>query len=349
MTNIKSFAVATAVMMMIMALTGFSLVNDDSDATVATGTFSIYVNDGDGWTGQSGVSGYDGAMALMNSGYWDENDSIDARTVPSGYGNYVNINSTYGDIHTFYEVSESGSNVWNVLVLNSSGLWVAGNSALGHYRPFDDYNASWAVSNIALYYGETLTGTDLDSLIADLWGIIEDDDDPIELTDLTEVTQTSEFEYTFTLRSSYGTVPQVAANTTVTLADGTSHVLVGTDMTASGGITVKGYGSDAFTAFVDAIGSQNLTATYSVPFSGWNPYSYFGTLFGLYAVELTIGNDGVQYTDDDQWVWWKILTVSQNVETRSAFNLGWYSSLSGAPLQQSAFAIDYSWGLLGDM
>lgn len=137
--------------------------------------------------------GVNAAEALKNYGLLDVIDSsMDGECLKDYYsqsiGSFQSVNDEYGAL-TRNASSATDGNVWNVFVYtydgnNNAGQWKAADKTLGFYRPFDDYNRSYATANIALYYGpDTATAP----------AILSIDD----LQPLTAVTETSAFELNF--------------------------------------------------------------------------------------------------------------------------------------------------------
>lgn len=357
--NKQIMVALVAAFVMVVASTAIATnESDSSDATSPCGHFTIFVYDGSDWTHENNVCGYDAAIALQNSELWSADDDVMGERTVTEWG-YTNINSGYGDITTFRGQTETSVNTWHTIAYNSTTeTWYAGQDNIGHYRPYSDYSttSAWQTANLAFYFGAELTGTDLTAFINTLVSYTETDDNGVTLSSIVTVDNSSDFEVTFNLKVSYsGAIIDIETGTVVTLPDGiTTKTLLASDLTQTNGttvigITIVGYGSDAYLALIDAIGSDNLDGENTIPFNSWTPYSYIYYLFGLTSVEISIGADNIQYTDDDEWVWYKTSTVIGGVTAGAGFNLGWYSPLSCAPETCDSFVLEYAFGHLGDM
>lgn len=325
--SIMALAVFAAAMMFAAPLVSMGSA-DDADAPVlganesVNGTYTVFVNDGTsaGWQSQT-VSAYDGAQAVQATTFWKDGDSMVARATT---GSYPSLNATYGDVTTFDGKTEDATNVWNVYVYVNDE-WVIGNDAIGFYRCFDDYASNWQTANIALQYGSDAT-----SVPSELEEYANG-----KLSQITNVTDTSAFAVTFNLRNMYVSIPTI--NGAITLDNG--QTLNATNLAS--GVTVTGYGSDAYLALKDAlnvISSANVIGEETIPVNGYNNYSWIDTIFGLGTVQ-TQGLDTPSDWTDDVYVYWSQYDgdyFGTGVGQLSGFVLGAYSPLTGAPAGFSA-------------
>lgn len=319
--KVMSFALAA-----MFVIGAFAVVADseESDA-VSAGTMNIHVYNGSSWTSYTGLSGYNALQALQNSeatftaathdGFLST-DYVIQKT--NNWGAYDEINSNYGDLLTVNGVTETSSMVWNTLYYDGSE-WKIGPAAIGFIVPFTD--GAIASANVALYYGQALT------------------DIPDEIYEIDNfagmITPTgSNYEYTFYLKvSAAGYSATVSQNTTVWYKDTTDNTwkqknLASGDIT--NGITVRGYGSNAYSALKNALSAAEPNVIGTETYGAY--YGWISSIFGLTTVE------GSNYT------YW-----TQNTITDSflSFNLGAYSGLSNVPadgydMQESAFKLVYT-------
>lgn len=317
----KFLAFALAAM---FAVSAFAIVVDseDSDATSA-GTMNIYVYNGSSWTEYTNLSGYNALKALQSSSATFTGATIDGYLSTdyviqksNDWGSYDEINSNYGDLLTVNGVTETSTMVWNTFYYDGSD-WQVGPAAIGFIVPFTD--GAIASANVALYYGEVTT---------DIPGDLYEIDNLAQMIDPVA----SGYEYTFYVKvSASGATPDVKTNTLVTYKD-SNGAWVNKTLTSEdvlNGITIRGYGSNAYSALKNALNSadDNVvgTETYG-PYFGW-----ISSIFGLSTVT------GVNYT------YWIQNTASDNY---LAFNLGAYSGLDNVPsdgyvMQESAFKLVY--------
>lgn len=312
-----SFAIAAVFVM------GAFLVAADSEESdaIAAGTMNIHVYDGSSWTDYTNLSGYNALQALQSStatftgathdGYLSTDYVIQKS---NEWGSYDEINENYGDLLTVNGVTETGSMVWNTFYYDGSD-WQVGPAAIGFIVPFTD--GALASANVVLYYGEVQED------IPDELEIIDDFADMITPAG-------SDYEYTFYLKvSAENYAPSISSNTNVSYkaADGSWNQKILESSDVINGITVRGYGSNAYSALKSALGSTNVVGTDSYgPYCGW-----INSIFGLTTVS------GATYT------YWIQNTISGSY---TAFNLGAYSGLDNVPadgyiMQESSFSLIY--------
>lgn len=298
------------------------------EASTVNGTYTIFVDDGSGWQSQV-VNAYDGAQAVQATSFWTGNPgSMAARTITE-YG-YVNLNASYGDITTFMGKTEDANNVWNVYVLIGND-WVLGQDAIGYYKCFSDYSADWQTANIALEYGADATAvpSSLDDYILDT------------LTEASPITSVSgeAFAVQFYLKNKMSVIPSVSGQ----IYDINGNLVTATALT--NGVTVKGYGSDAYLALKNALNvsgtsADNIVGSETVP----SNYSWITTIFGWGTVQ-TQGQDTPSDWTDDIYAYWNQyngLYSETGTNDLSPFTLGAYSPLTSAPATQAVFSMVYA-------
>ncbi len=311
----RIIAVAVAAMFVFGAFI-VSMNAGDSEAVTA-GSMNIYVYDGDGWTDYTDLSGYNALQALQASAATfvaaEHYESTTSTTFPStdyviqksnDWGAYDEINSNYGDVYSINGVEENAGNVWSTFYY-SGGSWVAGPDAIGFIVPFSDGAISSA--NVVLYFNG---GDDADIIIDEIESYMVNK----ELKSVIDVTSNSIYAMEFFIQITDAQyIPTIEDGTTVTYKDGSawaSKTLATSDLTS--GITIRGYGSNAYAALKDAIGSANVVGidTYG-PYNGW-----ITTIFGLGTISGTNYTYWVQNTSSDTYL---------------SFNMGAYSTLDNVP------------------
>lgn len=343
--EIKIFAIVAAVMMLAVAGIAMVGVSDNSDATSGTGTMKVYIyKEVDGtmsWTHET-VSGYNATKAIMGTTTYSVNTATINTTYDYTYQyegeTYYNIDSTYGTITKFNNVSNSTTGAsWNMMVFTKTGSettysWKLGDAATGWYKPYADYAGvmpAYATANIALYYGSADDFNTMKlSLISYATGPAKK---TISLTDI-DYGNGSSYEYTFYIKKASAGTTVISDGTTVKLSTYVQVAL--TDSMLLNGITIVGYGSDAALALINAVGSNNVTFTTTTnPVPGYLTYSWMEKMFGLEQ----------QYdADTDTYTYWQSFTrhtaLGDSSNTSAPLSTGAYSSLSGAPAVDATIA-----------
>lgn len=283
--------------------------SEESDAATA-GDMNLYIYDGSTWYSYTTSNVYNALQALQATkvsytaeevdGYYSTDYVIQKS---NAWGDYDEINSNYGNVASIMGVSEDADNIWNTYYYDQTAdEWVVGPQELGFITPFTDGAAPSA--NVVLYYG---------SEDEDYLSIITNYMSDKTLASMT-VPQGDDYEYQFYLKVGSDYNLSELESVTVTYVDGQStatKTLEASDLYS--GITVIGYGSTAYAALKDAVGSTNVkgTDTYG---------SYNGWLDSVFGLTTQIVNSS--------YVYW-----SQYDSTGSylSFNLGAYSTLSNVP------------------
>jgi len=339
----KIFAIATVVIMMSVSLFSVCDVSDYSDAVAQTGRMDVFVYDGSSWDSDLAITAYDGCQALNDSDFYVEyTDSSYATRTTSNESQTIEIDSTYGGITTTYtypnpeygqfesiDYSETSASDWTVYInIGSSSIpnWVQSSVTIGWLRPFSDYsavkdanNVTCATANIALVYGSGTPSS------LNIGGYINSEG--ITLQNVVSITNTSTYEYHFTIRDTLGSASvQSAYANAITYNSGTYTYNVNlSTLNLSTGFTLVGYGSDANLALYQALGCNgNLVFQDKAP-SVWNEdrstydyYSWMGELFG-------VGDDD----SSGNWHYWETKYKTSGSDVYCMFNLGYYSSLDG--------------------
>lgn len=313
--QIMAIALALCAVMGSFALIGA----DDSDA-VSAGQTNVYIYDGSQWSDHTGMAGYNALQALQATGKTIVADTDYILEKENEWGPYTEMNINYGNVTSIDGVAENESNVWNVFVYNNG--WSVGIDAIGFITPFSDGAAPSA--NVVLYYGAD-TETVPTELINHMSGKT--------LADLIDPSG-GNYRYTFNLKiSADGYSPDIADGTTVIINIAAMDIEVPlTEDMLTLGITVVGYGSNAYAALKDAVGASNIDATET-------PGAYYGWLNEMFG--LTTVSSGSDY------IYWTQNTASG---AYLSFNLGAYSTLDNVPsdaasssedFTQNAFSLEY--------
>ena len=329
--KVKVFAIAAALMM--MAVVGVAIVDhsDDSDAT-AVGSFTVYLStDGGSTWSPSVVNANDGAQALKASSWWSSGDSIqDLDTTPQS--SYATMNDNYGAITKFYgQTNHINNDVWNVFVYVNN-TWIIANNALGFYKCFDDYAAAWQTANIALYYGaEAITVPS--TLTSNM----------TSMSSITSVSENDNFLNTFYIKFKYTPVDSSYPVLTPTVSGEVIDINENyVDSAAiSTGVTIQGYGSDAYLALIDAVNYDevNFTGIGSVPMSGYYWYGWMTSLFGLQTTLVNPG-DSESWEDDEYayWIVYEDFNPLTSQGTVSHYNLG-FLGVAGSAVADSTISL----------
>lgn len=319
----------------LIAVAGVIVYTSQSDADgindpVTNGKMTVNISYGGGWELPKTVDAYNGAIAL-DSALGTTNHVIDMNLYTQS-GQYVSINYEYGKITSINNIAASGSDVWNVYILNASGSWVSATDTLGWYKPFGDYDVNHRTANIAVIYG---TPSEAQTKISAFNPTVTS-----TIVSVSDIVGNSNFEVTFYLKVSQDSAVQAALNN--------AHMSVTTgraDVTASdvnAGVEVVGYGSDLYLALKNAfpgyVSGQEVVPCYDNG-SYQTVYSWINTFLTLYTVQV-----------GSSWAWWQEYsewTVDSTGEvsgSTSDFALGLISPLDDAPLTSYSYALYFAIG-----
>lgn len=323
---------------MLVAVTGAVLLQGASEsegsvATTGSVQVSYYTGAESGWTSIT-VSAYDVYQAV-NAAQASLNYTV---TVTENAWNQYNPNGYWEPNEDYGTVTAvNGSSSFNIYVYNASSGWVPAQAALGWYRPFTDYattvsfdgGASAGASNVAITTAGSAPGSS--------------DVTPIGPT---SIASNASYRYAFTLKDDTASV-NVPAGTSVTIKSG--RVYTTTTLTSTmlqNGVTIYGYGSDAYLALKNALSASNVvggdeTFVLNYPGTDYEYYSYYswmGSILGSGTVPVTgTEDDGRTYTQYQYW-------VQNSVDTSlngGLYTLGYYSILNGAYNDVGAFTMTY--------
>ncbi len=319
-TKIMTFALI-AVMIAAGGASFIGFHDSDADSDSAQ-TIKVFYNatGTETWTssGQNAYNVYLAIYGAMSSlGYTFETTASNTQWYVTS-GGYSNPNMTYGQIDKV-----NGLTDFTILGYNSTSGWVdISGVALGWLRPYSDYadvsvvgSTHSVYANIAIKMGNASTGS-ISS--GDLIGLTSVQNDPA-------------YYYTFFLIDSSATVA-VPSGTQVKTSSGV-HSL--TDEDLQSGITVCGYGSDAYLALKDAVGSalDGQLTSWIDHGEYYTYYSWMDTLFGVGTTSET--SEGI--TTYHYWA-----SYDDSMESYLDWTLGYYSTVHfDADNVQGNFAIMY--------
>jgi len=273
----KAFAIMAAVMMLAVAGIAVVEVSDKSDATTIAGTVKVYYYDeaNTQW-GSKTETAYNLYIAADNAastlGYTiSTNNSVwkSGYNPDKDYGLITAINSSSNFKIYGYNNADSA---WNDIT----------NYPLGWFRPYEDYTAVNVDGHYAAYANVAIVTQNGQGTYYDYTTITG-------MIDLTEVQDDSDFLCSFYLADATGRV-SIPAGTQVKVFNGTTYEYQTiTTQDIEDGITVYGYGSDAYLALLDAVGaslSGQMTA-YIAHTGYYTYYSWMNTLFGIGTTSTT--------------------------------------------------------------
>ncbi len=309
--NTKVTVVLVAFVMMVIPLAIVETA-EDSDAVTTTSSINVYYNaSGTEWTKKtvSASNLYEAVVgAASELGYTVVSDHATWNKVENGIGN---PDSSYGLIS-----SVNGSSVYSIYIYNNtSQSWVSSNDApLGWYRPFADYGSTVTIgetgvsagaANIAIKIGNGGT----DSITG--------------MKPLKTILQTSSYRYSFFVKDATGSVELPTDFQATVLGSDGSYSEVSINVTQlRAGVTIYGYGSDAYLALVNALGSTNIqgqSQTFKNNEGGYlTYYSWIDNIFGSGTSSSSGSDDKGSFTE---YTYWSTYTSSDGY---LSYTLGYY-------------------------
>lgn len=360
MKSMKMFAITVAFMM--MAVAGIAVIDDSgsSDALNApTGAYNVYYYDGDAvngyeWKVQPAAT-YDLFQAIQEAssslGFTYTADA--AQTWGTQYN--MNPSPTYGTIYTINNSSDFTIFVYDNRH-SATAHWDVAQPALGWYRCFADYASSVYFPSAAYTFGATAGAANV-AIVPGTYTSMPNatkagaDPQPTGMQALKAIPETADYRYTFYIKDEIGTAI-VAAGTYAEYYDQTDGWVEGeidsSMLTGDGGLRVRGYGSDVYQAFKDAIGLANLyvqlitwvyhdKGTPETTDDYYTYYSWYDLIFGQGTLGPYEGTDDIgNFT---KYIYWE-------AETHAGYYLeyspGYYSKLNGA-MGVAASSYDYTY------
>lgn len=294
----------------------------DSQVSIAgTETASISELSGvqSGWVGfkGDGSDGYIATMDVLNDlGFTSASYSFDSDYIlevhDAVFGDYITNNTNYGAFTELLDLSASGNNGWYVYVYSEvEEDWVLTTTAIGLYQPYSDWIADLNTANIAFYYGGSEISAFPDTIM------------PITIVPSASVdNNAAEYAVSFTFvypgQTSYG------------------NYVYYTNLTQ----TAVGYGSNAWSALKNALGSE---------VTGGDSYSNIGWINSLKGIssDRIHGEDTPNDYSDDVYKYWNLYYYDDSSVTApgfaySNFTTGFYSPLDGSAQQCDNFLFVYA-------
>ncbi len=346
-------AVAVVAMMACAVIPIASMEGADSDAVSTSGTISVsYMGDGaTDFTTQTTTAYdmYQAVVAVDESLGFTANVSEANQSWVSGY----NPNINYGTIDTItdddvttdissYHIYAycTKTTVVDDVEVTTTG-WYDALDAIGWMHPYSDYSAyftvdsdkySLAVANIAISYGAA-TSNQLNA---------------ITVKDLVTVARyDSAYQYSFNIS---GTGLNAISGADVTIYDDDEGFITSTLTTSvQSGVNVLaeqmiyGWGSNAYEALKDALGSDNVVGQeeYAVLHTNSDGSTYY-TYYSWMDTILGSGTESSFTETTSTYKYWASYT-SQTYDASSycAYTFGYYSGVSGAPNAYSDFGLRY--------
>lgn len=346
--NTKKIAIMASMMMLMVAFAGVpALTIDASDAaTDDSGIVDVYFKGPSGDLQSTTVTAYDlyqainlADSALGFTAVSTESNSVWNQLMNPGQYQYYNPNENYGTLsnitigETTYPIDSFTTYVYNKTTdLTSNYSWNLANPALGWYHPYADYSATYDVT----VNGTKTTYSMASAAVAIIYGT-----DSTALNGVTpktpaEITDDDAYKYTFTIKSNH-----TLSFEDVAVVQETNGVISDAVLNTSkimSGMTIVGWGSNAYEALKDALGEENVVgqSAYAVHFgdstSGYYKYySWLGPVLG--ADTVTSDNGDGTYT----YKYWSSMVGTQYCD----YTLGFYSSITGAPNVGSSFSLTY--------
>ncbi len=330
-------------MMVVVAFAGVSAFIDNSDAATSNdGIVDVYFKGPTGDLASTTVTAYDLYQAVVAAdstlGFTAEsNDSSWNQLEGEAPYQYYNPDQDYGTLSgitigdSTLLISAFTVYVYNTIVDDTAYSWNVANPAIGWYHPYSDYSASYesedgsysmASAAIAIIYGtEETTVSVLDDTAPKTPVAITDDDS---------------FKYTFRISSGQNLSFDAVA---VKVMSGTQIVdgeLNSTNIKT--GVTVVGWGSNAYEALKNALGSGVVEGQSDYAILNVTDYSSYYT---YYSWLDSILNLGTVTTDNGDGTYTYNYWESKLGSTYCDYTFGYYSSIQGAQNAGNAFNLTY--------
>ena len=286
MNRAKVFAFLAT--LMLVSVAGIAVINDADEApalSAPTGAYKVYYYGGDAATGYEWkvqeAATYDLFQAIQEAsqalGFTYTADT--SKTWGTGYD--INPSPTYGTIYTINNSSDFTIFVYDNRASVQTPSWTPAQSALGWYRCFADYAGSVYFPSPTYTFGATAGAANVAIVPADVDSMPDATKtgaalQPTDMQALTTITTDSQYEYTFHIADSTGTAIVAAGTYATYYNERTSTWVYGNinermlyssihydsqagRMVADDGLIVRGYGSDVYQAFKNAIGLANIS------------------------------------------------------------------------------------------
>ena len=335
MTKSKVMAVLLATVMVVVALGSIVQVTDDASATgdvQAQDTVNVYFHNGTSWTDDSYevFNAFEAVQEAAQSGlgFGIVTDPSNSQWYVEDDENGTNPNMTYGVIRDVIRTSDRvTADSFAIMAYDpSDSVWVdVTDYSLGLIRPFMDYAA----------YVEAPQGSSMSLFASANVAIIFDDDVQITmpsvgLRGLTNPVERSDCLYSFLIVDTVGDIMSgSSACYGKQYVDGVLTLRNLNKSDFANGVTIYGYGSDAYLALMDATGGmvqgmlngQQELSKLNVEqyYSYYTYYSWMDSLFGAGTVTIS-GDDSTTYK------YWA--SYDSDLEYLN-FTLGYYTTIPG--------------------
>ena len=342
MATRRSLAIIMGMMMIVAAGISMMPVADDVDATTTEGGVKVQYYDGNSWSSRTVVA-YNLYKAVIAANTGEDNERLNyTLTFATGATDWQkteqgisNPNENYGTIATV-----NGSGAFTVFVYTST--WEIANPAIGWYRPYADYAS-------AVKFSDSDHRSAGSSNIAIVVGTVSTIPAGSEATiPLTPIAQNATYMYTFVLKDLVGSVAPTTWPSVSFFdfeeSEWRTKVLSSANLRSTNGIKVRGYGSDAYLALKNALGSSNVIGQETVTKVNSNSdgstyltyYSWMDKVLGSGTISNSDTNDDGSVTTTYKY-WASYTSTGAYLQ----YTLGYYSGIAGASNQGVDFRFYY--------
>lgn len=241
---------------------------------------------------------------------------------------YTDINAGYGTLATINGQSASNYDIY----ISTGTTWALAEDALGWYRPYSDY-ASSVIFDVDAEDDVYAGASNIAIVPSGVTPVVPIGDDA--LMPLTQVTRTSEYRYSFYIQDDTQTVTVPAGTDVVMDYYGIDLVTEFNTDALRQGMSIVGYGSDAYQALVDALG-DNLIGQMMVTDDSQGYTTYYSWMGSIFDAETEYNYDAD--TGLTEYIYWSSYTGGGDY---LMYTLGYYSGLDGAPNAGNSFRIIY--------
>lgn len=330
----------------LMAIAAVSVMADfDTDAdTVVAGDVRVQYYDGQSWSSkdvvafdlyQAVVAANTGANPLSYTLTFAEGAMSWSKVVPNDGNPYTEPNENYGKI-----TGLGNSDSFTVFVYTNA--WEIAQPAIGWYRPFTDYAATVHFADSAGTGVGASAGSANIAIVAGTYTSM-----PSGYETAISLTSVSNYQYTFNLKDTANAVSPASWPRVTYYNDQKegwySKTLSASDLRTADGITIRGYGSDAYLALKDALGASVVgqdtvtkLRTNSDGTTYLTYYSWMDSILGSGTHTQIINNQNGTTTYN--YTYWGSYTSSG---AYLQYTLGYYSGISGAPNSGNAYKLTY--------
>lgn len=346
--NTKKIAIMASMMMLMVAFAGVpALTIDASDAaTDDSGIVDVYFKGPSGDLQSTTVTAYDlyqainlADSALGFTAVSTESNSAWNQLMNPGQYQYYNPNENYGTLsnitigETTYPIDSFTTYVYNKTTdLTSNYSWNLANPALGWYHPYADYSATYDVT----VNGTTTTYSMASAAVAIVYGADSTALNGTSPKEPVTITESDAYKYTFTIKSNHSIS---FSPVSVKKVNGNGYVSATLNsLNIRAGMNIVGWGSNAFEALKDALGSSNVIGgTVYADYIHMDSYGYYQYYSWLDKV-LNNGTQTITNSDGSTtYMYWS----SSVGGVYCSYTLGYYSSISGAPNGGNAISLTY--------